>query len=74
MYALLRQQMLRASTHMRVRTAASLHTSAVRRELSKFTMPAMSPTMQDGGIASWHKKEGEAFHSGEVLLEIVRGF
>ena len=28
--------------------------------------------MQDGGIASWHKKEGESYAAGEVLLEIVR--
>lgn len=35
-------------------------------------MPAMSPTMQDGGIASWRKKEGESYASGEVLLDIVR--
>lgn len=30
----------------------------------------MSPTMQDGGIASWRKKEGESYASGEVLLDI----
>ncbi|KIM28778.1 hypothetical protein M408DRAFT_329232 [Serendipita vermifera MAFF 305830] len=33
-------------------------------------MPAMSPTMTEGGIASWKKKEGESFSSGDVLLEI----
>jgi hypothetical protein len=35
-------------------------------------MPAMSPTMTEGGIAGWRKKEGEAFTTGDVLLEIVR--
>ena len=35
-------------------------------------MPAMSPTMTEGGIASWKKKEGESFSAGDVLLEIVR--
>ncbi|WFC98185.1 dihydrolipoyllysine-residue acetyltransferase [Malassezia yamatoensis] len=49
---------------------SSLHSSALRAELQKFTMPAMSPTMQDGGIASWHKKEGESYATGDVLLEI----
>jgi hypothetical protein len=34
-------------------------------------MPAMSPTMTEGGIASWKKKEGETFTTGDVLLEIV---
>ncbi|KIK71122.1 hypothetical protein GYMLUDRAFT_33255 [Collybiopsis luxurians FD-317 M1] len=33
-------------------------------------MPAMSPTMSEGGIASWKKKEGESFSAGDVLLEI----
>ena len=31
----------------------------------------MSPTMTEGGIASWKKQEGEAFTAGDVLLEIV---
>jgi hypothetical protein len=35
-------------------------------------MPAMSPTMTEGGIAAWKKKEGDAYESGDVLLEIVR--
>jgi len=35
-------------------------------------MPAMSPTMTEGGITSWKKKEGEAFEAGDVLLEVVR--
>lgn len=33
-------------------------------------MPAMSPTMTEGGIAEWKKKEGESFSAGDVLLEI----
>lgn len=33
-------------------------------------MPAMSPTMTEGGIAAWKKQEGEAFAAGDVLLEI----
>lgn len=35
-------------------------------------MPAMSPTMTEGGIAAWKKKEGDTFTAGDVLLEIVR--
>lgn len=30
----------------------------------------MSPTMTEGGIASWKFKPGEAFSAGDVLLEI----
>lgn len=51
---------------------AGFHVSARRHALSKFTMPAMSPTMTEGGVASWKKKEGESFAAGDVLLEIVR--
>jgi hypothetical protein len=50
---------------------AGFHVSARRRALAPFNMPAMSPTMTEGGIASWKKNEGEAFSAGDVLLEIV---
>lgn len=35
-----------------------------------FTMPALSPTMTEGNIASWKVKEGDTFSAGDVLLEI----
>ncbi|KAI4227305.1 MAG: hypothetical protein L6R36_002512 [Xanthoria steineri] len=35
-----------------------------------FTMPAMSPTMTEGNIASWKVTEGDSFTTGDVLLEI----
>ena len=50
---------------------SGFHVSARRNALSYFNMPAMSPTMSEGGIASWKKKEGDAFSAGDVLLEIV---
>ncbi|KAJ7706056.1 pyruvate dehydrogenase [Mycena rosella] len=50
--------------------ARRLHASARRSALTQFNMPAMSPTMTEGGIASWKKKEGETFATGDVLLEI----
>lgn len=36
-----------------------------------FTMPKLSPTMEEGTIASWHKKEGEYVEAGDLLLEIT---
>jgi pyruvate dehydrogenase E2 component (dihydrolipoamide acetyltransferase) len=30
----------------------------------------MSPTMTEGGIASWKKQEGDSFSAGDVLVEI----
>lgn len=34
------------------------------------TMPKLSPTMETGSIAKWHKKEGEHVKAGDVLLEV----
>ncbi len=36
-----------------------------------FTMPKLSPTMEEGTIAKWLKKEGDYVAAGEVLLEIA---
>ena len=33
-------------------------------------MPALSPTMTEGKLAKWHKKEGDTVASGDVLAEI----
>ncbi|GAO47979.1 hypothetical protein G7K_2170-t1 [Saitoella complicata NRRL Y-17804] len=37
---------------------------------SNFKMPAMSPTMTEGTVASWKLKEGDGFAAGDVILEI----
>ncbi|TFK34830.1 single hybrid motif-containing protein [Crucibulum laeve] len=47
-----------------------LHQTHPRHAITNLQMPAMSPTMTEGGIASWKKKDGEAFSTGDVLLEI----
>ena len=33
-------------------------------------MPALSPTMEKGKLAKWHKKEGDTVKSGDVIAEI----
>jgi len=33
-------------------------------------MPALSPTMKEGNLAKWHKKEGDQVKPGDVLAEI----
>src|SRR5215204_5399366 len=33
-------------------------------------MPALSPTMEKGNLAKWHKKEGDSIKSGDVIAEI----
>src|ERR671927_1376023 len=33
-------------------------------------MPALSPTMTEGTLARWLKKEGDEVHSGDVIAEI----
>ena len=34
------------------------------------TMPALSPTMEEGKLAKWHVKEGDTVTSGDVIAEI----
>ena len=34
------------------------------------TMPALSPTMEEGTLAKWLKKEGDTVSSGDVIAEI----
>lgn len=34
------------------------------------TMPALSPTMEEGTLAKWHVKEGDKVSSGDVIAEI----
>jgi pyruvate dehydrogenase E1 component beta subunit len=51
------------------RSAAS-PTSRTRAMATEILMPALSPTMTEGTLARWLKKEGEAVKSGDVLAEI----
>lgn len=39
--------------------------------MNLITMPKLSPTMEEGTIAKWHKKEGDFVKAGELLLEIT---
>ncbi|MCY4065237.1 MAG: biotin/lipoyl-binding protein, partial [Rhodospirillaceae bacterium] len=34
------------------------------------TMPALSPTMEEGTLARWAKQEGDAVSPGDVIAEI----
>jgi len=34
------------------------------------TMPALSPTMEEGKLAKWHVKEGDSVAAGDVIAEI----
>ncbi|MCD8520369.1 MAG: biotin/lipoyl-binding protein, partial [Alphaproteobacteria bacterium] len=34
------------------------------------TMPALSPTMTEGNLAKWLKKEGDKVEAGDVIAEI----
>ncbi len=37
---------------------------------TNITMPALSPTMEEGNLAKWLKKEGDTIKSGDVIAEI----
>ncbi|KAJ7826647.1 single hybrid motif-containing protein [Mycena leptocephala] len=45
----------------------SFHRSSTKRAIM---MPALSPFMTQGTVSRWFKREGEAFHAGDILLEI----
>ena len=36
----------------------------------KILMPALSPTMTEGNLTRWTKKEGDTVKAGEVIAEI----
>lgn len=36
----------------------------------KILMPALSPTMAEGNLVKWHKKQGDAVKAGDLLAEI----
>jgi len=60
-----------ASQHLRNQGARrGLHSSQASLAAQSFNMPALSPTMTEGNIASWKIKEGDYFSAGDVLLEI----
>lgn len=35
------------------------------------TMPKLSPTMEEGSIAKWHKKAGDQVEPGDLLMEVA---
>src|SRR3990170_8863398 len=37
---------------------------------TELTMPALSPTMEEGTLAKWLVKEGDEVKSGDILAEI----
>ncbi|KDE03779.1 hypothetical protein MVLG_05780 [Microbotryum lychnidis-dioicae p1A1 Lamole] len=50
--------------------ARSFHTTLPARAITELLMPAMSPTMTEGGVTEWKVKQGDSFSAGDVLLEL----
>ncbi|OAL05878.1 hypothetical protein IQ06DRAFT_240290 [Phaeosphaeriaceae sp. SRC1lsM3a] len=48
----------------------AFHPGQAALAAQNFNMPALSPTMTEGNIATWKIKEGDSFSAGDVLLEI----
>ncbi|GMM30129.1 Pdx1 protein [Martiniozyma asiatica (nom. inval.)] len=61
--------MLRTSSRQLLRVA-KIHTTRAALNAKVFSMPAMSPTMEEGGIVEWKVKEGDSFSSGDTLLDV----
>ncbi|WLF79215.1 pyridoxine biosynthesis protein [Lodderomyces elongisporus] len=53
------------SVHVR-----TFHNTSFKYAASVFKMPAMSPTMTEGGIIAWKVKPGDSFNAGDVILEV----
>jgi len=49
-------------------TSPTIDTTGIKAEI--VLMPKMSDTMNEGVIAAWHKKVGDAVKSGELLAEV----
>lgn len=61
---------LSAIVNSQVRAARCFSNAGSRLAAQVFNMPAMSPTMTEGGVVAWKVKAGEKFSSGDVLLEV----
>ncbi|KAI7866734.1 hypothetical protein BDF14DRAFT_1809329 [Spinellus fusiger] len=53
------------------RQTFGIHSSVARAAITRFNLPAMSPTMTEGVIQKWMIKEGESFSAGDVLIELT---
>eukprot|EP00966_Prymnesium_polylepis_P019888 458456-Prymnesium_polylepis.1 len=65
----------RATSALACRSRALALSSAVRRLSSlpphtMLPMPALSPTMTSGNLASWKKAEGDKIEAGDVIAEV----
>ncbi|KAH3899024.1 Pdx1p SCDLUD_004445 [Saccharomycodes ludwigii] len=62
--------MLRKQVFSFKQAKSFFHTTNAVRKAYFYDMPAMSPTMEKGGIVSWKFKQGDSFKAGDVLLDI----
>lgn len=51
-------------------SARYMHTTMGLLNARPFAMPAMSPTMERGGVVEWKYKVGDTFAAGDVILEV----
>ncbi|XP_050410574.1 dihydrolipoyllysine-residue acetyltransferase component of pyruvate dehydrogenase complex [Patella vulgata] len=47
-----------------------IQTSSKWMGVTQLLMPSLSPTMEEGNIIAWHKKEGDKINPGDVLCDI----
>lgn len=65
-FRLLSKQFTASSyTHLRTMGLYRMFASVIKLE-----MPALSPTMSEGNIISWSKKEGDQVKVGDIICEI----
>ncbi|PIN19362.1 Dihydrolipoamide acetyltransferase [Handroanthus impetiginosus] len=59
-----------SSSKIKFQIGIRFYSSAEIPEHSVLQMPALSPTMSQGNIAKWRKKEGDKIEVGDVICEI----
>lgn len=60
----------RLSRATKLATSRQFHAQSTLLDAQVFKMPAMSPTMEEGGIVGWKVEPGQEFSAGDVLLEV----
>lgn len=61
---------LQSSSNLKLQIGVQYFSSAELPSHIVLGMPALSPTMNQGNIAKWRKKEGDRIEVGDVLCEI----
>lgn len=61
---------LRIRSSLLVNNVINMQSALFSVEIKPLLLPALSPTMTHGSIATWHKKPGDSLAPGDILCDI----